>query len=209
MSIAGQYLLIVGADTESVAGESEGKGYPAAIDIRSWDWSVTDQSSGAKAKSMKKGAAVHPGKSGEATSDEKGLLPDLFKFTKGVDTSSTRLMTAMDNNECLQHAKFVLREELAPGANDRHVPFVLHVLLEDVYVVGYSVQGRASDARVDLDESWELHYKTIKIDYVSAGGMNVEFERKAGAERGADDPDATLKKLKASFDDIKRKKGGG
>ena len=209
MSIAGQYLLIDGADSEPIVGESESKDYPASIDIRSWDWSVNDQSSDAKTKAKQKGATVRSGNSGSATSDEKGLLPDLFKFTKGVDTSTTRLMTSMDNNERLKSARFILREELVPGAEDGHEPFELHVILDDVYVVGYSLQGRASDARVDLDENWTLHYKTIKIDYVSAGGMNVDFERKAGAERGAEDPDAKLKKLAASLDEMKRKKGGG
>ena len=211
MSIAGQYLLMLGADGVPIAGESDGgKGnYRDSIDIRGWDWSVADQSSTAASKSTSKAGPKSTGSSA-ASAPEVGLLPELFKFTKGVDASTTRLMRAMDKMECLQRAKFVLHEERVTGANDGHVEFVLEVTLDDVYVVGYSLQGRAAEARVDLDESWELHYKTIKIAYESAGGLNVEFERKAGAERGSTDRSAS--ELNAKLDKLAatlKRTGGG
>ncbi|GEM_PF-5079986 len=219
MSVSGQYLLIIGQDGARVRGESAGKGeYRRSIDIKGWDWGVTDQSSTAAGKASGKGVTHSPGKSGAATIDEKGLLPDLFKFTKGVDTSTTRLMQAMDNNERMKSAKFVLHEELAEGANDGHKAFLLEVILEDVYVVGYSLQGRAAEARVDLDESWEFHYKTVRIDYVSARGRpsssgytTVNFERKPGAERGtsgkaAPDVNAKIEKMSALVEKMRREK---
>lgn len=194
MSISGQYLLIRDKDDHPVDGESRGsKGqYWKSIDIKSWDWSVADQSSTAGKKVAGKTASQSSGKSVNAGSDEKGLLPELFKFTKGIDMSSIRLMQAMNNNERMKSATFVLHEERASGAHDDHKEFLMEVVLEDVYVVGYSLQGRAAEARVDLDESWDLHYKTIQIQYTSArsrssslGYMAVNFERKAGAERGS------------------------
>ena len=190
MSIAGQYLVIADAEEELINGESEGsKGkHRHSIDIRSWDWSVADRSSVAE-RNKKKGGKVaprHTGPSGTAGSAETGITPELFKFTKGVDSSTTRLMRAMDKNECLRWARFILHEERAKGANDGHADFQLNVTLDDVYVVGYSVQGRAAEARVDIDETWELHYKTITIDYVSQR-VSVDFERKAGTERSESD----------------------
>ena len=97
MSISGQYLLIRDKDDHPVDGESRGsKGqYWKSIDIKSWDWSVADQSSTAGKKVAGKTASQSYGKSVNAGSDEKGLLPELFKFTKGIDMSSIRLMQAM------------------------------------------------------------------------------------------------------------------
>ena len=220
MSIAGQYLLILGADGTPINGESSGTKsgdnklkYLDSIDIRSWDWSVADQTSTAGSKTSSKTSPKQSSGSGAAGTAETGLLPELFKFTKGVDASTTRLMRAMDKNERMQRARFVLHEERVTGANDGHKEFVLEVILDDVYVVGYSLQGRAAEARVDLDESWEFHYKTIKVEYKSAGGLNVEFERKAGAERGSDDKatanlNAKLDKTMAMVEKMKRQGGG-
>ena len=215
MSIAGQYLVIVGNDGELIAGESGGsKGkYRNAIDIKNWDWSVIDRSSVAGKKTTDKGASHHSGKSGTSTHEETGVVPDLFKFTKGVDTSSTRLMRAMDRNERMQWAKFILHEERADGAHDGHLEFLLEVTLDDVYVVGYSLQGRAAEARVDLDESWELHYEWITVNYKSAGGLEVKFERKAGTDRQNDDKpgkddSAKLNKRLALLEKSMNKGGG-
>ena len=48
----------------------------------------------------------------------------------------------------------------------------------------YRLSGRASEHRVDLEETWGLNYATIKFDYKSAGGMNVMFDRPPESDKG-------------------------
>ena len=106
-------------------------------------------------------------------------------------------MSAMYQGHVLQTAKFTLREELMDVNREHRGAFLLHVVLEKVKVVSYKLGGRASEHRVDLDETWELDYSKISFIYETER-MNADFDKHPGStKRGSEMPDADfLDKLK-------------
>jgi type VI secretion system secreted protein Hcp len=181
---AAHYLELLDREGYRVDGESEGRGHEGQIDITSWNWDVSDKSAaktGASTNVAGRGVAATSAKASAGSTEEVGIDPSLFTFTKPVDCATTVLMKAMNGGELLQRATFELLEEMEEVKN----PFHLRVLLEKVTVVSYRLGGRAGEFRVDLDETWELNYTTISFDYVSAGGMSASFPRSPGSTKRA------------------------
>ena len=188
MAIAGHYLEIIDDESNRVVGESGGHDYEGWIDVTGWDWDVTDQSS-VDSSSKKSAKGDTHGKHQKGTGGETGIEPALMKFTKLTDFSSIRLIAMLEARTKIQTARFVLREEVVPGSV-RH-PFELEVILSNAYVVSYELSARASEYRVDLEESLELHYANIEFLYTSARGvMPVDFDRKAASTKGSTEKDA-------------------
>lgn len=189
MAVAAHFLEILDQGGDKIDGESEGHGHEDWIDVTGWDWEVADESlktsapaKSATGKGATSGAAGAAGAS--AGAGEVGINPSLFTFTKAVDRSTTRLMQEMYQGHVLQKATFTLIEEMVDVNRKYRDAFRLHVVLEKVKVVSYRLSGRASEHRVDLEETWGLNYTTIKFDYESAGGMNAMFDRPPGSDKG-------------------------
>lgn len=187
MALAASHYLKIEREDFPIDGESEGLGHEGQIDVQGWDWDVSDKSADPTAsKSLASGgAAAGQTKASAGGTEEVGIDPSLFTFTKPVDSATTALMKAMNGGEVLTRATFELVEEMVDVKN----PFQLLVVLEKVTVVSYKLGGRASEHRVDLDETWGLNYTTISFDYKSAGGLGASFKRNPGStKRGASKP---------------------
>jgi type VI protein secretion system component Hcp len=186
MGVAAHYLQFVDQHGEAIKGESEGHKHDEWIDVNGWDWDATDESqkkSGATKDTPVKGAASGAARTSAGAGDV-GIQPSLLTFTKSVDRSTTRLMLAMDEGHVLQKATITLLEELLDVNRKYRESFRLDVVLEQVKIVSYRLSVRASEHRVDMEETWGLNYTRIKFDYVSAGGMNAEFTRPPGSDKG-------------------------
>jgi type VI protein secretion system component Hcp len=186
MGVAAHYLQFVDQHGEEIKGESEGHKHDYWIDVTSWNWDVSDESlknSGTAKDTTARGATSGAARA-SAGGGEVGIQPSLLTFTKSVDRSTTRLLLAMDEGHVLQKATITLLEELLDVNRKYREAFRLDVVLEDVKIVSYRLSVRASEHRVDLEETWGLNYTTIKFDYVSAGGMNAKFDRPPGSEKG-------------------------
>jgi type VI protein secretion system component Hcp len=180
MAIAAHYLEIIDRENLPVEGESEGHDHEDEIDIRGWNWDVTDQSAAKIGASEEQGSADS---SKASTGDaEVGVEPSIFKFSKAVDSSTTRLMRAMHRGEVLKMATFTLLEELVGVKQEHRGAFRLHVVLENVIVVSYHLRGSSAEHRVDLDEDWELSYAKITFMYETEQ-MNAEFDRNPGSNK--------------------------
>ena len=193
MAVAAQYLEIVDREGLPILGESEGHDYVDSIDITGWEWNVTDSSATKSDTSSGSGNGATAGSAkASAGGAEVGIDPAQFTFRKVVDASTTRLMTAMYRGEVLQQATFTLLEEVVSVKNERRGAFRLHVVLENAIVVGYQLDGRASEFRVDLDETWTLNYSKISFLYETER-MNAEFDRTPGSKsRGSGKRDPTF-----------------
>lgn len=189
---AAHYLELVDQDNAPILGESEGHDFEGCIDIKGWNWDVSDESmksAGSAKDATGKGATAGAGKA-SAGSGVAGVEPAPFTFTKAVDASTTRLMAAMYKGHVLKMATFTLLEELMDVSRKGRGAFRLHVVLENVKVTSYRLGGRASEHRVDLDETWELDYSKISFLYETER-MNAEFDRHPGStKRGSERPDA-------------------
>lgn len=199
MALAAHYLKIIDAGGAPIIGESYGHQpvgealqHAGEIDIKGWDWRVSDQaadSTSSKGKSSKSGAS-------DADAPEAGVEVGTLTFHKVVDRSTTRLMRAMDRGEELQEATFVLLEELVDVRDQRGGAFRLHVILEKAVLVRYSLNGEADEHRVELEETWELSFSKITFAYESAG-VFVSFDRAPGTvKRRKDEPLNLLELLK-------------
>ncbi len=178
---AAHYLKLEG-EGFSIDGESEGHDHEGEIDVKSWDWDVSDKSaamSGAPKNQTNGGGATGQTKASAGGTEEVGIDPSLFTFTKPVDSATTALMKAMNGGQVLTRATFELVEDMVDVEN----PFQLLVVLEKVTVVSYRLGGRAAEHRVDLDETWGLNYTTISFDYKSAGGLSASFKRNPGSTK--------------------------
>ena len=182
MALVASHYLKIERDDFPIDGESEGLGHEGQIDVKGWDWAVSDKSADPTASKnlASGGAAAGQTKASAGGTDEVGIDPSLVTFTKPVDSATTALMKAMYSGEALKRATFELVEEMVDVEN----PFRLLVVLEKVTVVSYKLGGRASEHRVDLDETWGLNYTTISFDYKSAGGLSASFKRNPGSTKG-------------------------
>jgi len=211
MALAASHYLKIEREDFPIDGESEGLGHEGQIDVRGWDWDVSDKSADPSASKnlASGGAAAGPTRASAGGTDEVGIDPSLFTFTKPVDSASTALMKAMNGGEVLTRATFELVEEMVDVKN----PFRLLVVLEKVTVVSYKLGGRAAEHRVDLDETWGLNYTTISFDYKSAGGLGASFKRnpgstKRGASKTGPDIEQLLKENSKLKQDAAAKAGG-
>ena len=201
MALVASHYLKIERDDFPIDGESEGLGHEGQIDVKGWDWDVSDKSADPTAsKSLASGgAAAGQTKASAGGTEEVGIDPSLFTFTKPVDSATTALMKAMNGGEVLTRATFELVEEMVDVEN----PFRLLVVLENVTVVSYKLGGRAAEHRVDLDETWELNYTTISFDYKSAGGLAASFKRNPGStKRGASKPAPDLEQQRRDQKDL-------
>ena len=200
MALAASHYLKIEREDFPIDGESEGLGHEGQIDVKGWDWDVSDKSAATTAsKNLSSGgAAAGQTRASAGGAEEVGIDPSLFTFTKPVDSATTALMKAMNGGEVIPRATFELVEEMVDVEN----PFQLLVVLEKVIVVSYRLGGRAAEHRVDLDETWGLNYTTISFDYKSAGGLSAIFKRnpgstKRGASKSGPDVEQLLKDISA------------
>lgn len=140
------------------------------IDISDWDWSVSDPSAAKKEAATDASSKGTPAKSvAKAAPGQKGdkISPSRFRFSKRTDKSTVRLLSAMDKGEVFPVVELSIEEEYQK--QDDYVPFQMKITLSDAFVVDVDWRVTAADARVDMEEDWELNYREIRFDYLYRG----------------------------------------
>jgi type VI secretion system secreted protein Hcp len=139
------FLLVKGARTGLIKGESQDVAHKNEIDILSWSW-------GMQAKSSLGGGAA----SGKAS------MKDL-KVVKRIDSASTALMSALRSNEPIQKAVLTLRK-----AGRTQLEY-LKITIEQGRVTGLSIDGGDEKGGTDVVESVTFSFNKIEVEYVPQG----------------------------------------
>lgn len=168
-----QFLKITDQSGKLVEGECIDDEHYNQIDVTDWNWNLVDPSA-AKDKST---ARARTGASGGATarsasSDSSGtagdrITPSRFGFSKRTDKSTVRLLAAMDKGEIFPEVELAIEEEYQEQPD--YVPFRMNIVLTDAFVTSVDWSVTAAEARVDMEEKWELNYDRIKISYLYRG----------------------------------------
>jgi type VI protein secretion system component Hcp len=142
-----------------IKGEAAAKEFAEQIELDDWNWTLS--------RKMSEDAASHG--LGE-------IEPSVFSFDKRMDVASTPMLTVMEKG---QLCKATITLEEASEAE-----FEMKIVLDDVRIREYELEGESDEKSGELKEKWVLNYRTIRFDYRPTGqpgAMNVELTRKAGA----------------------------
>lgn len=170
-----------------VEGECTSSDHDKEIDCNGWDWAVDDPSTKSKKDHKKqlstKGASAAKGSAGGVGVADHMAALSRFRFSKKTDKSTTQLLGAMNRGEIYPVAVMTMEEEFEASPTR----FKLQVILTEVTVVNFDWDVSAADARADMDEKWELNYRTINIRYDWQGKPTIQstFTMTAGADEGA------------------------
>lgn len=143
--VGDMFLLVKGARTGVIKGESQDEQHKAEIDVLSWSW-------GMQAKSSLGG--------GVATG--KASIHDL-KIVKRIDSASTALMSALRSNESIQKAVLTVRK-----AGKTQLEY-LKITIEQGRVTGLTIEAGSTDQSADALEHVSFSFNKISIDYVPQG----------------------------------------
>jgi type VI secretion system Hcp family effector len=189
-SVAKLYMKLTGKAQGWIKGESETEYFEDQIEIDDWSWSVQTRTA-----STSSGSASRPG--GASSSAEGSTTePSIFSFGKLMDSATTNMLTAMQSGE-LMEAEITL-QEMSRGS------FELKVVLYEVRVVDYGLNGKLDKSSGEIDETWQFNYSRIKFDFkptarrdgAVAGVMTVDATRSSLASNKAPDtPSEEMMKL--------------
>jgi type VI protein secretion system component Hcp len=158
-AVAKLYMKLTSRTRGPIEGESVTVHFVRQIEIDDWSWSFETPS-------------------GEAASDAG--TPSIFGFSKLMDRSTTSLLTAMRSGELLD-AEISLQEM----SRDT---FDLRLLLSEIRVIDYAVNGRNNKANGEIDENWKFKYSRIRFEFKStarlasgtSGVITAEVVRRPG-----------------------------
>jgi type VI protein secretion system component Hcp len=182
---ASQYLKLVDKNGNLVKGECYDAQHMNEISLTAWNWAVNDpavvpkDSEQGASKPAKGGKGKGEGETGDA------IMPGRLGISKQTDRSTVRMLSALDNGEIFPTATLVIQEEYEESPQ----PFMMEVVLSDVFLVDFKWNANAGDAGMEFDESWELNYRNIKFSYLwrgkPAAWLDVEFDRPPDDSEGA------------------------
>lgn len=187
---AASFFLQITLEDGVIKGEAEEEGFEGAIEVSSWDWSVSDKTAKDLMSRDNASSSAAQGGSGTPTtggsnaanaartgqSGEKSTQPTPVRFSKTTDRSTVRLLNAMYKDEKFKEAKFSLRQRTKRGAGDgREVQeeFLLELVLKKARVTSYDFNAQAQEGDVQMSENWEMSYDTLYYDYKSMPGRPV------------------------------------
>jgi type VI protein secretion system component Hcp len=186
MARSNHFLQVLDSGRSLIKGESEGHQpfegaieFVNSIDVTAWDWKVSNDADKPVAASAGAAPAAPAAAAAPTVGNQQGVVPDVLTFHKVVDKSTIRLLQAMNSREPLTRATFTIIEYRVAAKGG--VGFRLEVVLDKPVVTSYSLSASSSDFRVELEETWELGYNNIAFNYVSAGGVNADFDRPPGS----------------------------
>src|SRR5688572_29996559 len=139
------FLMVKGARTGLIKGESQDDAHKSEIDVLSWSWGMQAKPS--------LGGGVAAG---------KASMHDL-KIVKRVDSASTALMSALRSNEPIQKAVLTLRK-----AGKSPLEY-LKITIEQGRVTGLTIDGGDDEGGVDVLEHVTFSFNKITVDYVPQG----------------------------------------
>lgn len=202
MGKASQFLKIIDKNNHMVEGECFNHEHLNEIDLSGWNWDVSDpqvpKTAGKSKADDATKAKPKPKSNGEATDTKP--KPSKLSITKKTDSSTLRLLTAMDRGEVFPTALLVLKEEYQ--GSEATKPFYLEIELSKVFVVSFGWQASAESAGMTFEESWELNYEEIHFRYnwrgVGTGWIQQAFNRPADDSGGTSTKTPATKAEKAA-----------
>jgi type VI secretion system secreted protein Hcp len=139
------FLLVKGAKSGLIKGESQDTVHANEIDVVSWSW----------------GMQARPTLGG-GTASGKAVINDL-RIVKRVDSASTPLMSALRSNEMITKAVLTLRK-----AGKSPLEF-LKITIEQGRLTGLSIEAGSRNASPDLFEDLTFSFNKITVEYVPQG----------------------------------------
>ena len=196
---ASVYLKLVDKNRNQVLGECYDHAHLNEIILVSWDWGVTDPAALPK-EPVTPGATTSPAKAMAGGEADNIIKPALFKFGKLTDTSTVRLINAIDAGEIFPKATISIKEEFEAATN----PFDLTIDLTDVFLTKMDWNASSSGAGREFTETYELNYKEIHFLYIWRGTppkpMQAFFEGPKDQKPGAIQKATMTDKEKAAHD---------
>jgi len=139
------FLLVKGAKSGLIKGESEDSAHANEIDVVSWSW----------------GMQARPTLGGGAATG-KAVIGEL-KVVKRVDSASTPLMSALRSNELITKAVLTLRK-----AGKSPLEF-FKITIEQGRVTGLTIEAGDRNTSPDLFEDLTFSFNKITVEYVPQG----------------------------------------
>ena len=139
------FLMVKGARTGVIKGESQDEVHKSEIDVLGWSW-------GMQAK----------GSLGGGAAAGKASMHDL-KVIKRVDSASTALMSALRSNESIQKAVLTLRK-----AGKSQLEY-LKITIEQGRVVSLTLEGGDEESGHEVLERVTFSFNKISVEYVPQG----------------------------------------
>lgn len=139
------FLMVKGAKTGVIKGESQDEQHKGEIDVLSWSWGIQAKSS-----------------LGGGLSAGNASMHDL-KVVKRVDSASTALMSALRSNEPVQKAVLTLRK-----AGKGQLEY-LKITIEQGRVTSLTIAAGDTEGGADVLEHVSFSFNKITIDYVPQG----------------------------------------
>ncbi|WP_395344097.1 Hcp family type VI secretion system effector [Ningiella sp. W23] len=143
-------------ELDKIKGESQDKKYKGDIDVLSWSWGMSQQSSSHVAS----GGGVG-----------KANIQDI-SITKYVDKSSVTLMEYIATGDHVDKAKLVVRK-----AGGKPLEYIV-IELKKVFITSYSTGGSGGEDL--LTDSFTLNFAEFKVTYVpqkedGTGAAKIDF----------------------------------
>jgi len=201
MAKATQFLRITDKNRQLVRGESFDEEHLQEIDLIGWSWDVQDPR--VESASSKKGAGESTGKSqvtrdsklkGQGESDSRPK-PNVLSIQKSTDSSTTRLLLAMDKGEIFPKALLTIEERFQEAPHR----FRMVIELTDVFLLNFKWRANAESTGMTFSEDWDLNYSRIHFHY-DWHGKNDKGEYQGGGvidqifDRPPDDTESTSRK---------------
>jgi type VI protein secretion system component Hcp len=165
----------------AIKGESEVDGFEGQIELDSWSWALQ------RSKNVESGAGMAAQVRGVAS--PHATEPTPIAITKLMDRATPAMLAAMESAAPLR-AELSLRE-------DSDSQFELIMLLTNLRITSYELDGSNSDKSGELSERWEVTYEVITFDYKpnpKSATMSVTLRRSARATSSA--PDSLEKQIR-------------
>jgi len=187
MARASQFLNLVDKKGEMVRGECIDAKHLDEIIVTAWNWHAEDPAAVKKKKTDKTDPEAAKAKTKVGSQGETGdsIKPSPFSISKPTDRSTVRLLNAMDSGEIFPTATLVVEEEFQESPR----PFRMEILLTDVFFISLRWSATAGSAGLDFDESWDLNYRRISLNYLwwgeGRGWIPAKFERRPDTSNDA------------------------
>lgn len=139
------FLMVKGARSGLIKGESQDADHKGEIEVLSWSWGMQARSS------LGGGAATG-----------KSSVLDL-KVRKRVDSASTALMSALRSNEVIQKAVLTLRK-----AGRAPLEF-FKVTIEQGRITGLNIEAGDTAGSPEMFEHITFSFNKITVDYTLQG----------------------------------------
>jgi len=139
------YLMVKGARTGVIKGESQDEGHKGEINVLSWSWGM--------AAKVSLGGGLATG---------KASIHDL-KIVKRIDSASTALMAALRTNEPIQKAVLTLRK-----AGKTQLEF-LKITIERGRVLSLTIAGGDEQGGHGVVEHIAFSFNQISVEYTPQG----------------------------------------